>query len=514
MAKSFIGSERADPDGVLELVKHHGGDPTDAVETVKWINTYAGALTLNARLLVAVMMHEAASLDSGRYRVWRNPGGIAISSDHSTEVWRPNVPNPQEVAGMLVAAFAQKILRRSVKAEIPVAYAVKGMEAWLDRSLSFTEGPDYPAHIELTSDMTKPFEDERGELQYVWAEDQHWDEGVDAWYEIVPRGKDSPVPTGEITFGNVPHPHFRDRPIHKAEGEGQNDLGQRTVKGVSWHRVLGRLESNYEYFHTPSVHSLTDYIVGTLDVDGSAGDGVIDRYNDPLGRQSGWASGTYSSAAYGDGLAFVQKYGVDAINRDRASIEISGFQTTPLSAKAREAICGLTAYWADQYQIPWDKFPISPKDGFSFVCWHEEFGPDHGQKKCPFEAVKALTPAMIEQTAQIMKHYQVGSQIVPVKTYANPVLPDWWAESLKQVHPGDDKFGGHDYRVCRRNCVVKVKTTPVNEPKTGAKPVGPVLDVGHKLYIERIVDGKFFLTTEGHYVYVSKVSPSVVMKFT
>lgn len=132
MARSFIGAERADPDGVMELVKHHGGDPTDAVETVKWINAYAGALTLNARLLVAVMMHEAASLDSDRYRVWRNPGGIAISSDHSTEVWRPNVPNPQQVAGMLVAAFAQKILRRSVKAEIPVAYAVKGMEAWLE----------------------------------------------------------------------------------------------------------------------------------------------------------------------------------------------------------------------------------------------------------------------------------------------------------------------------------------------------------------------------------------------
>jgi hypothetical protein len=45
------------------------------------------------------------------------------------------------------------------------------------------------------------------------------------------------TPPVSITFGKVPHPAYQNRPITKAEGVGQNNLGKRTVKGVSWHRV-------------------------------------------------------------------------------------------------------------------------------------------------------------------------------------------------------------------------------------------------------------------------------------
>jgi hypothetical protein len=89
-----------------------------------------------------------------------------------------------------------------------------------------------------------------------------------------------------IAFGKVPHPVFRNRPITKPENFGQNDLGQRTVKGVVWHRMIGTLEGTFMHFSSPNVAALTDYGVGVEAQDGAAKDGIIDRYNDPLGRQA------------------------------------------------------------------------------------------------------------------------------------------------------------------------------------------------------------------------------------
>jgi hypothetical protein len=242
-----------------------------------------------------------------------------------------------------------------------------------------------------------------------WATDPQYAAKLQERYRAYWGEPAQETPPMTITFGRVPHPAYQDRPIKKAPGVGQDNLGKRSVKGVSWHRILGSLWGTDGFFRDPSVKALTDYGVGVAAQDGAGNDGVILRWNDPLGYQSGWASGTYSAAhAYGDGAAFVDKYGVNAINRDRASIEISGFQNTPLSEKSRQAIAELTAYWADQYHIPWDQFPIAPQDGFSFVVWHEEFGPDLGQKKCPFQVVKDETPALIERTRAILKTHQTA----------------------------------------------------------------------------------------------------------
>src|SRR5690349_21671191 len=180
-----------------------------------------------------------------------------------------------------------------------------------------------------------------------------------------------------VTFGNVPHPAYLDRPIQKPDGFGQNNLGKRSVKGVVWHRMIGSLWGTDSYFRLSSTGALTDYGIGVLAQDGADNDGLIIRWNDPLGYQSGWASGPVNQP-YGDGLAFINKYaksdpiGVNVVNRDQVSIEISGLTyDVPLSDKSRNAIAALTAYWADQYQIPWDKWPIAPQDGFSFVRWHQ-----------------------------------------------------------------------------------------------------------------------------------------------
>lgn len=220
-----------------------------------------------------------------------------------------------------------------------------------------------------------------------------------------------------ITFKQVPHPEFEDHQLWKAEGAGQNDLGQRTVKGVVLHRMIGSLRGTLTYFSFASTKALTDYGVGVLAQDGAKDDGVIIRFNNPLNRQSGWASGPLS-APYGDGLKFYQKYGINAINRDQASIEISGISyNTAFSQKAKQSVAALIAYWADQYEIPYDKFPISPKDGFSFIRYHQEFTIGTG-KICPGPVVMSAIDELIEMARVIMKQYQEATApSAPVVTY-------------------------------------------------------------------------------------------------
>lgn len=221
-------------------------------------------------------------------------------------------------------------------------------------------------------------------------------------------GKESPV-SAPLVFGRVPHPPFQDRPITKPEGKGQNNLGKRTPKGNVWHRMLGTLNGTDGWFRRPDVGALTDYGIGVASIDGAALDGVIYRWNDPYGYQSGWASGQVI-APYGDGLAFINKYKIDAVNRDQVSTEVSGEYDTPLTEKSRQSIAALAAYFADQYGIPWNEFPIAPQDGFSFIRWHQEFtGPQ--EKACPGSVIMAETPDLIERTRAIMKRWQENPEI-------------------------------------------------------------------------------------------------------
>ena len=325
-----------------------------------------------------------------------------------------------------------------------------------------------------------------------------------------------------LQYGRVPHPQFRDKPIVKPSGFGQDNLGQRRVKGVVWHRMIGTLNGTYQHFTSPKVAALTDYGVGVLAQDGAALDGVIDRYNDPEGFQSGWASGTYSSAAYGDGAAFVAKYGVNAINRDQASIEISGITyAVELSEKSRAAVAALTAYWADQYEIPWDVWPISPQDGFSFVRWHNEFGPDNGSKPCPGSAVMAETSALIERTRAILKAYQITDQPVPVPTPPTYVQPmslslEWWERAQESPRPSDAKVDGITWHTCRRRAEAIRNANRYAQPDTSSPKSGPKVLVREKIGVERVfrdVSGKWWLVEDaGHFVPANAFTPSIVIR--
>ena len=228
-----------------------------------------------------------------------------------------------------------------------------------------------------------------------------------------------------IEFGRVPHPPVEIRQIEKPEGQGWDNLGKRTPRSVVLHRMIGTLWGTDSWFR--QVNSLTDYGVGVQATDGLANAGRLLRWNDPRGYRSGWASGPVSKP-YGDGLLFINRYGVNAVNRDCVSIEISGNYDTPLDPKAIDTITKLMAYWADQYRIPWDEYPLIKSEGRSHVIWHQEFTIGTG-KICPGPVVMGRTDDLIDRVKLILKEYQeVPVTEIYVKPDPVPTSGGWDAD--------------------------------------------------------------------------------------
>lgn len=213
------------------------------------------------------------------------------------------------------------------------------------------------------------------------------------------------------TFGRVPIYGYVDRFIkEKREGFGWNDLGPRDIKFVTLHRMVGTLSGTDGYFRLPHISSYTDFGLSTKLSDPHLTPGTIYLWNYPDGRRAPWASGPVS-APYGDGKAIVEKYGINAVNRDGISLEIGG-HNEPIDDASWKEIVWFIAYWADQTKVPWTSFPINPATGISFVIWHNEFTNGTG-KQCPFMWLRDNTPRLIDDVRAMLKQYQEGSASEP-----------------------------------------------------------------------------------------------------
>jgi hypothetical protein len=329
-------------------------------------------------------------------------------------------------------------------------------------------------------------------------------------------GEEEP-PMAELTFGRVPHPAVTDRYIPDFQNMAWDNLGQRIVRGVVWHRMVGNLWGTDGYFRTfgnaqvTKKGGLTDYGVGVAAADGAAQDGVILRWNDPHGKEravvvngvprkvsanrAGWASGPYSaSGSFGDGKAFVQEFGVSAINRDQVSIEISGQYTTPLSAKSRQAIAQLTAYYADQARIPWNEFPIWPGHNYSFVRWHVEYcGEAH--KPCPGKVVRDETNELIRMVKEILRQYQTAAA---PPTYVS-------VKPIPQLYPWDGKdrtVNTLTFFACQREIKITKETKVWQYATTTGGQVHAPLPAGSLIkmdYTFKDEGGKQWLYTPEHW---------------
>jgi hypothetical protein len=233
------------------------------------------------------------------------------------------------------------------------------------------------------------------------------------WFSSVPPDTSSsttttpkPPPAGTVKFGLVPKPIWIDRQIPDANNWAWDNLGQRMVKGVVYHRQVGTNWGTDGWFRGGGGGAgLTDF-----GIDRNSGETL--EWNSYLGlgrrgispNRSGWASGPWENPP-GDGRAFVSTYGTNAINRDLVSLEIDGWYDTPISKAGFDKIVHMSAYLADQKSIRWDGYPLNPHTGLTFTYTHNEF---QGHKPCPGGVVLGQVGDIIAATKKMMQKYQQG----------------------------------------------------------------------------------------------------------
>lgn len=315
-----------------------------------------------------------------------------------------------------------------------------------------------------------------------------------------------------VTFGRVPHPGYIDlqaSTADKREGNGWNNLGKRSPKFIAWHRMWGTLSGTASWFANPAAAALTDYGIGTANIDGDALDGVIHKYNDPLGYRSGWASGRVS-APYGDGACIVNKYGINAVNRDGVSIETSGYDTEPFTDFAWSELVKLVAYWIDYMQIPHDVLPLNPHTGCNAIIWHEEFTYGTG-KQCPFTWMKSQTDRLYRDVAAYLKPFQTGEEgEEQPEPEAPPVEVPQYAEPQPIAELAATADADHDTiaAIATRESddfiyvgdrVEAIRATPrLQYAMDGAKHTGPMIAKGETFDVDYMVkagDGNWYYIT-------------------
>ncbi len=286
--------------------------------------------------------------------------------------------------------------------------------------------PQYPENVTRRDEWTYLIDLMNAKVPKPNAPGQTYGITDEMWLKIFPSVKaPAPAPTG-LVYGKVPLPTISVRDISGSLNTAWDDLGPRKAMFVVLHRMQGTLWGTDSYFRNEARNSArTDYGMDHLN-------GETLRWTNPLGTMSPWASGPWT-APPGDGLALVAKYGVSTINRDGISIEIAGSYGDPVSATAKDQLARLIAYWADQSLIPWDRWPISPRTGLTFLYWHSEF---NGGKDCPGPTVKGYTTQLLEDVRNLLKASQGSGGTATTPALPNPAIPPPTQPPVLVIPPG------------------------------------------------------------------------------
>lgn len=306
--------------------------------------------------------------------------------------------------------------------------------------------------------------------------------------EPIPGEQEQPV---SVIFGKVPKPPAINRFISSNQNMAWNDLGTRLAVPNAFvlHRMEGSLNGTDTYFRgfanarQTGIGGLTNIGIGVAAMDGSALAGVTYEWNTPeldTQHRAGWANGQVKGA-YGDGLKYVNRFGIDAVNRDTESCEISGQLGTALDEASRAAIAGRLAWRADQYgavlankgeQFDYSTFPFIPSQDRNFTIWHQEFTIGTG-KTCPGPVVMAETDALIARAKAIMERYQTGAVTLPPEpapVYAKP----------SPVAAGSQNLNGYIF-LAPGGKTVQADTYPLIYADKNAQPTGPKIKAGTKI---------------------------------
>lgn len=490
---TIIGSSKGDPAKIIAWLKTKGCQRPDEVE--KLITTFAEfapQFGIRFEVPVGLVLQECSLNGVPLANSWwiqnLNAGSIGITGDPVQNAASRKFPSGRECA----LAILVHLYIYAKSATLPTAVSKYQSEDWRFQAVKDA------GWIGIAPTL-------KG-LSNHYAADPIYAEGIAAHLNALDMAglltdassvptppKETPV-ADKITFGNVPKFGYIDRQSQTADkpaGVGWDNLGKRNPKGIVLHRMVGSLSGTDSWFGAPSVGSLTDFGIGIKAQDGTSLSKVIYQWNDPHGYRAGWASGPVNGA-YGDGIAFVDKYGINAVNRDLISIEISGQYTTPIADDEFEEIASFLAYWWDQMYIPYDKAPTNPATGISAVYFHQEMTLGTG-KICPGPVVMNAIDDLIARAVAIMKKYQTSTTATPTPPVAVPpvAVPDLIWSAPKPIaelakYTKADADSAPDGIQTSVGLAIWVDddieairdTTRRQEPSKDAKYVGPTLKKG------------------------------------
>ena len=340
-------------------------------------------------IVIAQWDLETGKGTSTHWRTRYNPGGIGVTDGGDLGYSWASPQNAAQAQEVHLSAYVDGYNR--------------GLRKYLSQDPRYllVLGTDWAGTVKSIADLTGK-----------WATDPQYGVKMAGRLEqlrntiVILPPKPVPDPVTKLTYGRVPRPPIVDRVIPDARNWAWDRLGQRLVKGVVYHRQEGVNWGTDEWFRGGGGgKGLTDY-----GIDRNTGE--ILKWNDPWGKaskgvsanRSGWASGGGGGAS-GDGVAFINKLGRVAINRDLASFEIDGWYDSPIAQDGYNSIIALSAHLADSARVPWTNYPLNPETGLVFTYWHNEF---QGEKPCPGKVVMELTNQIIADTKAMLKEYQVG----------------------------------------------------------------------------------------------------------
>jgi cell wall-associated NlpC family hydrolase len=215
-----------------------------------------------------------------------------------------------------------------------------------------------------------------------------------------------------LTFGNCKIPAHDVRIVKKPwEGAGFDRVPPRNNVGMCMHKWWGYGDalSLYRLFSSGGerqADALTDWSLTQ--------EGDLVMLNEPWKTRAGWANGPANDLE-GDGVLFVRKLGVSAVNSRIVSVEFEG-KAEKLTDLQLEIGSSLWAYYYDAWGVSWEDYPMNPKIGCNTDLDHWEIG----DKECPFAGARSQRHQFQSMVKGKMRAGQTGSAPDPIDPKPQP----------------------------------------------------------------------------------------------
>jgi hypothetical protein len=249
----------------------------------------------------------------------------------------------------------------------------------------------------------------------------------------------SPPPAeSQIVYGRVPRPTILDYIVTKAgPGNGYFQVAPRVPVGGVRHCTDG--EQTLEWYRgfvsvggERHADALWDFTIDKA--------GRIAMFNDPFGVRSGWANGN-TQGLEGDGPAFVERFGVNAVNDRLFSVEHVLVSPDRLTDPQLEASTALWAWLFDgasnhprgtDLRVPYTSYPVNPKFGLVTDFEHREFTGKGGNSgnECPGAGVRAQVQEHQAGVRALLKQHQLVGGIVVPEPEPLPLYPPGMTREL------------------------------------------------------------------------------------